>query len=85
MTGHRGIAGEAQPGAATIYQGVVQAQIEYDDRDRSALPSFPWEQLRQAIAIKLEESGMRLIHVNGVGDDHARAAVEPTEDEAPVD
>lgn len=42
-------------------------QIEYDDRDRSALPSFPWEQLRQAIATKLEESGVRLIHVNGIG------------------
>lgn len=41
------------------------AQIDYDDRDRSALPSFPWEQLRQAIANKLEESGMRLVHVNG--------------------
>jgi hypothetical protein len=40
--------------------------IEYDDRDRSALPSFPWEQLRQAIAMTLEESGMRLIHINGI-------------------
>ena len=40
-------------------------EVRYDDSVRSALPHFPWEQLRRRISEKLDEHGIRFVHVNG--------------------
>jgi hypothetical protein len=48
--------------AYAIRQRVTR--VEYDDRDRSALSRFPWEQLRTALANKLDEHRIELVHVN---------------------
>jgi hypothetical protein len=38
--------------------------VHYDDSIRSALPHFPWEQLRRRVAEKLDEHHIQFVHVN---------------------
>jgi hypothetical protein len=55
-------AAQAAAFAARQRAGVV----EYTDADQSALPHFPWEHLRRQIAAKLDERGIRFVHVNAI-------------------
>jgi hypothetical protein len=57
-------------------------QVEYDDRDRSALPHFPWEQLRTAIASKLDEQRIAFVYVNGPASNDASGDEASPDDEA---
>jgi hypothetical protein len=51
-------------------------QVEYDDSDRSALPRFPWEQLRTAIASKLDERRIAFVYLNGTASSTATARLD---------
>jgi hypothetical protein len=51
--------------AHVISRGV--REIQYDDRVRPDLAHFPWEQLRRRVGEKLDEQGIRFVHVNGQG------------------
>jgi hypothetical protein len=55
-------AAQAAAFAARQRAGVV----EYTDAEQSALPHFPWEHLRRNIAAKLDERGIRFVHVNAM-------------------
>jgi hypothetical protein len=51
-------------------------ELQYDDTVRPDLDHFPWEQLRQRVAEKLEEQGIRFVHVNGRGTADAASGEE---------
>ncbi len=57
------------------------AVVQYDDSTRSALPHFPWEQLRRRVAEKLDERHIQFLHVNA-GTGAAEPAVFPDHDGA---
>jgi len=38
--------------------------VHYDDRVRPELTHFPWEQLRRRLAEKLDDRGIRFVHLN---------------------
>lgn len=64
--------------AAAMLVGHAQrrrcAMLVYDDADRSALPSFPWDQLRQRLAEKCAAAGITYALASG---DVARAEPRP--------
>ena len=47
-------------------------EVHYDDRVRPDLSHFPWELLRRRIAEKLDERGIRFLHVSGQGEAQTR-------------
>jgi hypothetical protein len=55
------------------------AVVQYDDSTRSALPHFPWEELRRRVAEKLDERQIQFLHVNA-GTGAADAAARPDDD-----
>ena len=54
--------------AQVLSQGA--RELHYDDTVRPDLDHFPWELLRRRVAEKLDERGIRFVHVNGRGIEH---------------
>ena len=60
----RGVPHLCRPSRCLCSPARARAVVEYDDRTRSALPHFPWEQLRRRVAEKLDERHIQFLHVN---------------------
>jgi hypothetical protein len=79
------LAGACRTSAAHLAAHAAQrgvAVVEYDDSVRSALPHFPWEELRRRVAEKLDERRIGFHHVDTVGEAGERARSDAEERES---